>query len=199
MKSFKNILASINKAIKGAASGIFAPKSLRKEVDKLAKRANRRLENLEASGLYESSLAYGIVQRKTYDRKPGYTNQGTFRRDVQSMSKQELLAEKEELQKFLKARTSKVRGYKASLKQSYKTYKERYGGGMSFSEYQKFWKSTATSSFGYKEVLKVASRTGKSVSKTLNSMEQLVAENEALKQATGQKLGVENIVERLKK
>lgn len=197
MRSIKSILSDMNKAIRQAAAGIFAPRSLKKEVDKLAKRANRRLQNLEVSGLYESSLAYGVVQRKSYDRSPGYTMEGTFRRDVQSMSKQELLAEKEELQKFLGAKTSKVRGYKKSLKQSYKTFKERYGSGMSFSEYQRFWKSGATSSFGYTEVLKAAARTGKSMTKVLNSMEKLVAENEALKAATGQRLGELNIANRI--
>lgn len=193
MLNFTKVLNSINRSIREAVSGVFAPRSDKARVEKLAKRANRRLDLLEKHGLDKSSLAYQYAARKGYDAQPGYTKEGRFRRDVSGMSRKELLAEEKELKKFLSAKTSKVRGYKSSLKKSYESYKQKYDIDLTFDEYKQLFTSKATEVFGYTEVVALHRETGKKISDVIEALNPVIAEQAA----TNEELGHENILARI--
>ena len=78
---------------------------LRTEVEKLAKRANQRLREIEKQGINESSRAYQVTARKVYDGLPGYveTKAGNiaFDRSLKNKTIQDLEGELSELQHFL--------------------------------------------------------------------------------------------------
>lgn len=192
---------------------------LRYEVEKLAKRANQRLRELEKQEIAESSRAYQVTARKAYDGIPGYfqTKAGNiaFDRSVKSKTIQELEDELVELKHFLdpgEVHTSTVRGYKKQLKESYKSYLKTMGmtdnkgipseGATTFEEYQQMFYSEKNRTFGYQNVRamqKVPGATREIVQEAIN---EAIAEAAKDKEALGSKYtpkGVHNYVAAVKK
>lgn len=188
---------------------------LRYEVEKLAKRANQRLRELEKQQITESSRAYQVTARKAYDHLPGYTQTKAgniaFDRAVKSKTIQELEEELVELKHFLdpgEVHTSTVRGYKKQLEQSYKGYLETMKmtdekgkpveGATTFEEYQQMFYSEKNRVFGYQNVRamqKVPGATTDIVEETINKSIAEEAEKKKALAATGGEYrapGVEN-------
>lgn len=190
---------------------------LRTEVEKKAKRANQRLRQLEMSGITESSRAYQVTAKNVYDGMPGYvqTSAGNiaFDRSVKNKSIQELEQELEHLDKFLEAKTSKVRGYKKQLEKSYKGYLESQGeldeertaakggkpiakkGGTTFKQWQQLFGSEGGKHFGYQTVRALQKVPGSTAEIVEKEMNKAIAEE----QKTGRALGRKNLAERVRK
>ena len=191
---------------------------LRYEVEKLAKRANQRLRELEKQEITESSRAYQVTARKVYDGLPGYiqTKAGNiaFDRSVKSKTIQELEDELVELKHFLDSgavHTSTVRGYKKQLEQSYKGYLETMGmtdekgkpseGATTFEEYQQMFYSEKNRAFGYQNVRamqKVPGATREIVQETINEAIAEEAQNKKVLGSEYVKPGVVNYKARVK-
>lgn len=192
---------------------------LRYEVEKLAKRANQRLRELEKHQIVESSRAYQVTARKVYDGIPGYvqTKAGNiaFDRAVKSKTIQELEDELVELKHFLDPgaiHTSTVGGYKKQLTESYKGYLKTMGmvdkkgnpteGATTFEEYQQMFYSEKNRAFGYQNVRamqKVPGATREIVQEAIN---EAIVEAAKDKEALGYKYkpkGVHNYVAAVKK
>ena len=171
---------------------------LQDEVEKLAKRANQRLRQIEKSGLAESSAAYRAVERRVYDKKEGYqtSREGNigFSRKFKEMTRSALSKLKKELTSFLETTTSTVRGYKGAQERAYETYKKRYGSTMTKKEYPRFWGSESVKSFGYKSVLRVMKSTGKNFSEIEKTMNKAIHDQEQ----TGIKYGTKNLIAKVK-
>lgn len=161
------------------------------EVEKLAKRANQRLRQIEKSGLSESSAAYRAVERRVYDKQFGYqtSRQGNigFSRKLKNMARGALVKLKKELTAFLQTSTSTVTGYKSAQERAYSTYVKKYGSTMSKSEYKRFWGSESVKTFGYTSVLRVMKSTGKSFSQIEKVMNQAIRDQENTKTVLGTK------------
>ena len=190
---------------------------LRSEVEKKAKRANQRLRQLEMSGITESSRAYQVTAKNVYDGLPGYvqTSAGNiaFDRSFKDKSIQELEKELENLDKFLEAKTSKVRGYKKQLEKSYKGYLQSQGeldeerteakggkpiakkGGTTFKQWQQLFGSEGGKHFGYQTVRALQKVPGSTAEIVEKEMNKAIAEE----QKTGRALGRKNLAERVRK
>ena len=181
---------------------------LRREVETLAKRANQRLRQMEMSGIAASSKAYQVTAQKVYDQRAGYvtTRSGNiaFDRSLKNKTERQLEAELRELDKFLGANTSQVRGYKSSLKKAYSSYiKSEWTGAdgktkenaPSFSEWQNMFTAEATKVLGYKSVQGVLKATGKKYSEVAKEIEKAAAESLRTKRT----LGRVNLINRVKK
>lgn len=170
---------------------------LRDEVEKLAKRANQRLREIESKGLAESSAAYRAVERRVYDKQAGYqvSRQGniTFSRKFKTMTRGQMVKLKKELTSFLQTSTSTVTGYKSAREKAYQTYTQRYNSTMSKEEYNRFWGSESVKTFGYTSILRVMKSTGKSFSQIEKVMNQAIRDQENLKI----QLGTKNLIERV--
>lgn len=126
---------------------LMSKKELEKKIEKNYKKANARLRALEKAGLTKASNAYRYIQRETYDNADYLTEKGRFRKPTKKMSRNELLSEYVNLNRFLnESKTSTVKGTQDRYKKAYKTYAkniERVGGKpMTFEEYGDFWRST---------------------------------------------------------
>ena len=169
---------------------------LRDELEKLAKRANQRLREIENQGLADSSVAYKAVERRVYDKELGYV-QTTYRskktgeiehniafsRRFKGMSKKEMTELKHELVRFLEASTSTVSGYKGALERSYEGYMKGTGhANLSFEEYKAFWKSESVKTYGYTSIQRVMKSTGKQWEKVEKVMNMAIAEQANLKE-----------------
>lgn len=167
------------------------------EVERLAKRANQRLRQIEKSGLAESSAAYRAVERRVYDNQAGYqtSRQGNigFSRKFKGMARGALVKLKKELSSFLGTTTSTVSGYKRAQERSYETYKKRYGSTMSKAEYKRFWGSESVKTFGYTSILRVMKTTGKSFSQIEKTMNQAIRDQENQQTV----LGTKNLIARV--
>lgn len=122
-------------------------KELEKKIEKNYKKANARLKALEKAGLTKASNAYRYIQRESYDNAEYLTNKGRFKKPTKNMTRNELLSEYVNLNRFLnESKTSTVKGTKDRYKKAYNTYAKnikRVGGTpMSFEEYGDFWRST---------------------------------------------------------
>ena len=191
---------------------------LRTEVEKLAKRANQRLRELEKQGINESSRAYQVTARKVYDGLPGYveTRAGNiaFDRSLKNKTIQELEGELSELQHFLdpgEVHTSTVRGYKKQLEKSYQGYLESMKmldekgnpkeNATSFEAYQQMFYSEQNRAFGYQNVRAMQKVPGATLEIVEAAIKEAIAD-EATKKATlgveYKKPGVENYIARVK-
>ena len=106
------------------------------------KRANRRLRDLERSGISNSSNAYRYIERLAYDDNDkntiSFTSTGKikFRTDTKSMSEKELKQQLTYLDNFLSAKTSTVGGVTRKYKKAYKTFSENENNiKLSFDEF----------------------------------------------------------------
>ena len=172
---------------------------LRDELEKLAKRANQRLREIEKQGLADSSVAYKAVEKRVYDQQAGYqtTRQGNigFSRRFKEMKPSDMANLKRELVRFLEASTSTVSGYKSALERSYEGYsKEPAYAKLSFEEYKQFWKSESVKNYGYASIQTVMKSTGKQWNQIRKVMNQAVAEQANLKE----KLKTKDLIERVK-
>lgn len=121
-------------------------KELEKKIEKNYKKANARLKALEKAGLTKASNAYRYIQRENYDNADYLTNKGRFKKPTSKMTRNELLSEYVNLNRFLnESKTSTVKGTKDRYKKAYNTYAKnikRVGDTpMSFEEYGDFWRS----------------------------------------------------------
>ena len=176
---------------------------LRNEVETKAKRANQRLRQLEKSGIDESSRAYQVTARNSYDGLPGYvtTRAGNiaFDRRVKSKTIEDLEKELKELDKFLDPgtiHTSTVRGYKESLRKSFEGYKRSTGDkDITFSEYQQMFGDEQNRNFGYMNVRAMQKVPGATQKLVQKEIDKAVQEQRKTKKA----LGVANYANRVKK
>lgn len=158
------------------------------DIEKLAKRANQRLRQLEKSGYDLTSSAYRSLMLKAYDErdmmKISKTGKPVFRRDYTNMSTAELAQLASSLEDFMKMKTTTVRGTKGAQEKSYKTFverqKERGETPMSKSEYGALWTSTATKAFGYEKVMRIAQKTGANMKQIEKALAKSVEEQAAL-------------------
>lgn len=119
---------------------------LAKKIEKNYKKANDRLKALEKAGLTKASNAYRYIERESYDNAEYLTTKGRFKKPTKKMTRNELLSEYVNLNRFLnESKTSTVKGTKSRYKEAYKTYalKVKSAGNtpMSFEEYGDFWRS----------------------------------------------------------
>lgn len=119
---------------------------LTKRIEKSYKKANDRLKALEKAGLTKASNAYRYIKRESYDNAEYLTERGRFKKPTKKMSRNDLLSEFVNLNRFLnESKTSTVKGTKDRYKKAYKTYakKVKSAGGtpLSFEEYGDFWRS----------------------------------------------------------
>ena len=120
---------------------------LTKKIEKSYKKANDRLKSIEKAGLTKASNAYRYIERESYDNAEYLTTKGRFKKPNKKMSRNELLSEYVNLNRFLnESKTSTVKGTKDRYKKAYNTYakkiKQAGGKPMSFEEYGDFWRST---------------------------------------------------------
>ena len=119
---------------------------LAKKIEKNYKKANDRLKSIEKEGLTKASNAYRYIERESYDNAEYLTKKGRFKKPSKKMTRNDLLSEYVNLNRFLnESKTSTVKGTKSRYKEAYKTYakKVKSAGGkpMSFEEYGDFWRS----------------------------------------------------------
>lgn len=119
---------------------------LSKRIEKSYKKANDRLKAIEKANLTKASNAYRYIQRETYDNAEYLTEKGRFRKPTKKMSRNDLLSEYVNLNRFLnESKTSTVKGTKAKYQKAYNRYakeQKRIGNKpLSFSEYSDFWRS----------------------------------------------------------
>ena len=120
---------------------------LTKKIEKNYKKANDRLKSIEKAGLTKASNAYRYIERESYDNAEYLTKRGRFKKPTKKMSRNELLSEYVNLNRFLnESKTSTVKGTKDRYKKAYNTYakkiKQAGGKPMTFEEYGDFWRST---------------------------------------------------------
>lgn len=175
-------------------------KALQEEVEKKAKRANQRLRQLEKSGITESARAYQVTVRKAYDNVPGYvvTAKGNvaFDRRLKDKTVAQLESELEDLDRFLEAHTSIVKGYKKQLEQSYTGFLKTTGmtgEEMSFTNYQQLFTSKATEHYGYDQIMAIQKETNKA----MRDIDKALSGAIELEEKTGQRLGQKNLIERV--
>ena len=155
------------------------------ELERLAKRANQRLRQLEKSGVSKISSAYRELKLRAYDERGGMTvtksyvtKKGevkggniAFRRDFSKMSAAERADMAAALEEFFGYKTTVVKATREAYEHSYQTYLERATGKraklegraytpLSREQYNALWTSTAAKQFGYEKVLAVAKATG---------------------------------------
>ena len=155
------------------------------ELERLAKRANQRLRQLEKSGVSKISSAYRELKLRAYDERGGMTvtksyvtktgevkgGNIAFRRDFSKMSAAERADMASALEEFFGYKTTVVKATREAYERSYQTYLDRATGKraklegkaytpLSREQYNALWTSTAAKQFGYEKVLAVAKATG---------------------------------------
>lgn len=105
----------------------------------LAKRANTRLRALEQRGLQEGSNAYRFIEKLHFDKDSAMSvdskGRMKFNTNFRGLSYQDIQHRIREINRFLKARTSKVSGVNSMYKKGFETYRERYNAKISYSEF----------------------------------------------------------------
>ena len=82
---------------------------LAKKVEKNYRKANDRLKALEKAGLTKASNAYRYIEREKYDEADYLTKQGRFKKPTKKMTRNDLLSEYVNLNRFLnESKTSTV-------------------------------------------------------------------------------------------
>ena len=158
------------------------------DIEKLAKRANQRLRQLEKSGVSEMSSAYRSLMAKAYDQRDAMklskTGKPVFRRDYTHMSTAELAQLASSLEDFMNLKTTTVRATKSAAERSYQTFaerqKERGETPLSKQEYKNLWTSSATKTFGYEKVMRIAKKTGANMKRIEKALAKSVEEQAAL-------------------
>jgi hypothetical protein len=171
------------------------------DLEKLAKRANQRLRQLEKSGVAEMSAAYRSLMLKAYDNvgamKLNKEGKPVFRRDYSKMSMAELAELSQGLEAFTKLKTTTVRSTKSAAERSYRTFaarqKERGEKPISKEEYKNLWTSSATKAFGYEKVMRIAKKTGATMKQIESALAKAVEEQDAL----GRELSERNLMQRV--
>lgn len=152
---------------------------LAKKIEKSYKKANNRLKSIEKAGLTKASNAYRYIERESYDNAEYLTEKGRFKKPTKKMSRNDLLSEYVNLNRFLnESKTSTVKGTKDRYKKAYNTYakKTKKAGGkpMSFEEYGDFWRSSKINKlleqFGGSDLINFLSERGLS----LNDLENII-------------------------
>ena len=172
------------------------------DLEKLAKRANQRLRQLEKSGVSEMSSAYRSLMMKAYDQrgmmKLNKEGKPVFRRDYRSMSTAEMAELAEGLESFMSLKTTTVRATKSAAERSYKTFAarqaERGETPMSKSEYKNLWTSTATKAFGYEKVMRIAKKTGASIKQIETALAKSVQEQADLGRELSEKHLMQEVI-----
>ena len=132
---------------------------LRNEVEKLAKRANVRIKELERQDLYTS--AYQALEKQVNTKGIERRDDDTLRfsRATANKNVNELRSELSALQKFLTARTSTKTGFQELTEEGYQHFNEKYDSELTREEYDDLW-NTEIKSFidkvgGSDEVVKL--------------------------------------------
>lgn len=125
---------------------------LTKRLKAQSSKANSRLYNLEKTGLSRSSEAYGIVERKNWDRlkyayKTDYQGRARFRTDTRNRDRKDLVLELQEVERFLSYQTSTTSGIKKARYNQYEGYLNFWreqlkdpSYNISFEDYSEYWK-----------------------------------------------------------
>lgn len=126
-------------------------KQLTFTITSLARRANRRLGELEKADMKKASNAYRWAERQAFDERRFMKNskeKPRFRTDISNASVAELREEMSELRTFMfESSTSSVRGVNAKYRESYEEAKNYFGNtmkGISFDEWAFFWSANNT-------------------------------------------------------
>lgn len=130
-------------------------KAVSEDVEKLIKRANQRLRQLEKDGLANQSKAYQYIMNKamknmakgTKVKQFAYTRSGEikFRTDLATLKKQNKNVYKVVVKLasgFLDAKSSTKIGIEDATKQSYEGFKNKTGFSGSFNEFSDLWDNT---------------------------------------------------------
>lgn len=118
-------------------------KELKKEIRKLAKRANTRIAFLENSGYSSSSNAYRYLERLNYDDtdylQKSRSGNLKFRTALSGLNYQDLQQEYFAINRFLSAKTSTKTGILSKYQKAYESFKESQNMDISFEEYTKIY------------------------------------------------------------
>ena len=130
-------------------------KAVSEDVEKLIKRFNQRLRQLEKDGLANQSKAYQYIMNKamknlasgTKVKQFAYTRSGEIklRTDLATLKKQNKNVYKAVIKLatgFLDAKSSTKIGIEDSTKQSYEGFKNKTGFSGSFNEFSDLWNIT---------------------------------------------------------
>lgn len=129
-------------------------RAVSEDIEKLVKKANQRLRQLEKDGLANSSEAYQYIMNtanknlagKTKVKQFAMTSSGQikFRTDLATLKKQNKNSYKALIKKvegFLEAKTSTRTGINEKNKQTYETFKNTTGYQGSFEDFDDLWKN----------------------------------------------------------
>lgn len=126
-------------------------KQLTFTITSLARRANRRLGEIEKADLKKASNAYRWAERQAFDERrfmKGDKEKPRFRTNISNASVAELREEMSELRTFMfESSTSSVRGVKDKYERSFEEAKEYFGSalkGVTFEEWAFFWSANNT-------------------------------------------------------
>lgn len=103
---------------------------LKSQYDTLIKRANQRLRQLEKSGKENTSAYSYIKDLQSKGRSYIVTDKHgnvKFRTDTSKLNPQQLSNEILQVERFLQAKTSTVKGITKLHQKAYKTFKQKYG------------------------------------------------------------------------
>ena len=114
-----------------------------KELRKDIKRANQRLRELEKRGLSNSSLAYRYIEKLAYDEDKAIgktaNNEIKFKTSLSGLTHNELTHLQNEVNKFLKTKTSTYIGYSELIRESREKFQQKIGQPISEQEYADLW------------------------------------------------------------
>ena len=145
-------------------------RAVSEDVEKLVKKANQRLRELEKQGLANSSEAYQYIMNKANKNLAGKTKvkmfsttakgQIKFRTDLATLKKANKNVYKalvKTVEGFIEAKTSTRIGISEKNKQTYESFKNTTGYTGSFSEFDDLWKNTEfielTKRYGVSDVI----------------------------------------------
>lgn len=129
-------------------------RAVSEDVEKLVKKANQRLRELEKQGLANSSEAYQYIMNKANKNLAGKSKvkmfsttakgQIKFRTDLATLKKANKNVYKaliKTVEGFVEAKTSTRTGISEKNKQTYESFKNTTGYTGSFSEFDDLWKN----------------------------------------------------------
>ena len=154
---------------------------LSKIASQMASTANKRLRALEESGLNNASNAYRFVEKLHFDKDnaTAIDSQGRFKfnTNFRGLTYQQIQHELGEMQRFLNASTSKIKGVKDKYYTGWKSYKaneKNEASNISFADFADIMRNQkikdSKEMFGSKlavRVIKHVSETGESVEQAL--------------------------------
>ena len=129
-------------------------RAVSEDIEKLVKKANQRLRELEKQGLANSSEAYQYIMNKANKNLAGKTKvkmfattskgQIKFRTDLATLKKAKntYKAMIKAVEGFLEAKTSTRTGISEKNKQTYESFKNTTGFSGSFAEFDDLWKNS---------------------------------------------------------